>query len=98
MIVDSGLQLLILWARTYRDATPLPSRFGAFHRYGDMSTGEVRCEARIRPGAEGNPSIHADLMFYSLDGVLLGWLEDMEVACSKALNRLGRTRAGSPGT
>jgi NAD(P)-dependent dehydrogenase (short-subunit alcohol dehydrogenase family)/acyl carrier protein len=98
VVLDSGLQLLILWARTYRDATPLPSRFGAFHRFGDLSAGEVRCEARVRPAAENNPVVHSDLFFYDLQGRLLGLLEDMEFACSKALNRLGQKRAESAGT
>lgn len=98
VVLDSGLQLLILWARTYREATPLPSRFAAFHRFGDLSAGEVRCEARVRPGSENNPVVHSDLFFYDLQGRLIGLLEDMEFACSKALNRLGHKRAESAGT
>jgi hypothetical protein len=97
VIIDSGLQLLILWARTYLDMTPLPSRFGCFHRYGDLSAHETRCEVRIRSAAAGSPTIHADLMFRDSSGKLVGWLEDMEVTCSKALNRLSGTRTGSAG-
>jgi NAD(P)-dependent dehydrogenase (short-subunit alcohol dehydrogenase family) len=97
VIIDSGLQLLILWARTYLDMTPLPSRFGCFHRYGDLSSGENRCEVRIRSASAGHPTIHADLMFRDSAGKLVGYLEDMEVTCSKALNRLSGTRTGSAG-
>jgi NAD(P)-dependent dehydrogenase (short-subunit alcohol dehydrogenase family) len=96
VVVDSGLQLLILWARTYLDMTPLPSRLGCYHRVAAAIKGDVRCEVRIR-SAGATPAIHADLMFYDASGALLGWLEDMEVTCSKALNRLSEVRTGPAG-
>ena len=94
VVVDSGLQLLILWARTYLDMTPLPSRLGCYHRTAPAAKGDLRCEVLIRSAGNG-PAIHADLMFYDSSGMLVGWLEDMEVTCSKALNRLGEMRAGA---
>ena len=97
VIVDSGLQLIILWARTYLDMTPLPSRLGCYHWLAPPSRGEVRCEIRIR-ATPGGPSVHNDLKFFDPDGRLIGWMEDMEATCSKALNRLGGgARASSAG-
>ncbi len=93
VMVDSALQLIILWSRTYLDMTPLPARLSCYHRYAGPVSGPVRCEARVRHVA-GTPVIHADFRFINQDGHLVGWLEDLEGTCSKALNRLGATRVG----
>lgn len=92
VMVDSGLQLLILWARTYLDMTPLPSRFGRYRRFLPPTNGPIRCEVRLRSPVEGHV-IRSDLLFFDAGGALIGWLEDMEVTCSKALNRLAGTPA-----
>jgi hypothetical protein len=90
VIVDSGLQLLILWARAKLDQTPLPSSLGCYHRCGAPPSGEVRCEAEIHH-QPGNPTLRVHLRFYE-DGRLFGWMEDMRVTCSRELNRLARPR------
>ena len=90
VMIDSGLQLLIIWSRTHLDQTPLPSRFGCYHHICTAAPGDLRCEIQIHPGARG-PTFHSDLMFYDANGALIGWIEDMEATCSKALNRLGET-------
>ncbi len=87
LIVDSGLQLLILWARTYRDMTPLPSQFARYNRISPIQEQQVRCEVHIRPETS-KYLIHADIAFLNQQGQLLGLLEDMQVTCSRALNRL----------
>lgn len=93
VMVDSALQLIILWARVYLDMTPLPARLTAYHRYEGPIREPVRCEATVRHVA-GTPIIHADFRFLSADGTLVGWLEGLEGTCSKALNRLAETRSG----
>ena len=90
VMIDSGLQLLIIWSRTHLDQTPLPSRFGCYHHICTAAPGDLRCEIQIHPGARG-PTFHSDLMFYDANEALIGWIEDMEATCSKALNRLGET-------
>ncbi len=90
VIVDSGLQMMILWSRSHWDMTPLPSRLGRYHRLVDTMHEDVRCEVRIRPETT-SPTIHADLFFINAKNELIGWLEDMEVTCSRALNRLSGT-------
>ncbi len=91
VMVDSALQLIILWARTYLDMTPLPARLTCYHRYAGPVSGPVRCEASVKH-VPGTPVIHADFRFMDESGRLVGWLEGLEGTCSKALNRLAATR------
>ena len=90
IVFDSGLQLVILWARTVHDVTPLPSRFTRYRRYGPLCTkngGWVHCELRARAEADARV-VRADLIFFEEDGRLLGVLEGLECSASRELNRL----------
>ncbi len=87
VVIDSGLQMIILWARTNLDMTPLPARLGAYHRYAETLSGELRCEASIAH-TPGNPAIMVDIKFFDASGRLAGWIERLEATCSTALNRL----------
>jgi hypothetical protein len=69
--------------------TPLPSRLGRYHGFDRLAQGDIRCETSIR--YDGGPALFADLKFYDRGGKLIGWIEDMEGTCSKALNRLAAT-------
>jgi acyl transferase domain-containing protein/NAD(P)H-dependent flavin oxidoreductase YrpB (nitropropane dioxygenase family)/NAD(P)-dependent dehydrogenase (short-subunit alcohol dehydrogenase family) len=91
VVIDSGLQLVILWVRTYLDQTPLPSRLGCYHRFGAMPTAEVRCEIEIS-GRRSDPTMRSDLRFIDGRGRLVAVLEDMQFTRSEALNRLSRSR------
>lgn len=95
VMVDGGLQMLILWLRLYHDQTPLPARFGRYHRLGPVASGDIRCEMRVVSAAP--PEIHTDIAFYGANGALIGFLEDMQFTCSKALNRLAGHRAPAGG-
>ena len=86
VMVDSALQLTILWSRLYQDLTPLPSRFTRYIRLGAPKQNNIRCDMHIR--AADGPAFHADFAFCNADGSLFGWLEDMELTRSKSLNRL----------
>ncbi|MES1261779.1 MAG: polyketide synthase dehydratase domain-containing protein, partial [Acidobacteriota bacterium] len=96
VIIDSGLQLLILWARARLDQTPLPSSLGCYYPVLAMPRGLVRCEARIHH-TPGNPVLRADLRFFGESGQLLGWMEEMKVTCSRELNRLAKSGAAGIG-
>jgi hypothetical protein len=87
LMLDSGLQLLILWSRQHWDMTTLPSRFRAYRRFGTEPSKHVHCDLRMRPDT-GGQTVHADIIFVSADGRVIGILEDIEGNCSKALNRL----------
>ncbi len=94
VVVDSGLQLVIVWLRHYFDETPLPARLGACRVFKPMGGGPIRCEMSV--DHHGGATLRVDLKFFSGDR-LCAWLEDMELTCSKALNRLSGAYAG-PGT
>jgi acyl transferase domain-containing protein/NAD(P)H-dependent flavin oxidoreductase YrpB (nitropropane dioxygenase family) len=88
VVFDSGLQLFLLWARANLDKTPLPSRFRRYRRFANGNGSEVHCQLRVLESSR-DPVFHIDILFFDADGRLVGLLEDMEGACSKALNRLG---------
>ncbi len=87
VIIDSGFQLVVIWARMHWDMTPLPSRYKLYRRLGSISGEEIDCKIFILPNSRGN-TIHFDAGFFDTNGRLLGFLEDMEATCSKSLNRL----------
>jgi hypothetical protein len=47
VILDSGLQLFLLWARAHLDKTALPSRFLRYRRFGSLSETKLRCHVQI---------------------------------------------------
>jgi hypothetical protein len=87
MVVDSAFQLAILWERHHFNMTPLPARFRRYSRFAPLDGPVVRCEFRARPIGSGH-ILETQYAFLSLNGQLLGLLEDMELNCSKSLNRL----------
>jgi Polyketide synthase dehydratase N-terminal domain len=89
IVIDSGPQLAILWTRTYKDMTALPSSFQSYRRYGSLSGSVVRCYFQVLPGLEDH-TLRANVFYVGADDRLLGCLEGLECTCSKALNRLAR--------
>jgi hypothetical protein len=87
-MLDSGMQLVLLWVRTYLDQTPLPSHVGCYHRFAVRAPAEVRCEADVR-GDPASPTMVSDVRFRDEDGRLIAWLQDVQFTRSRALNRLG---------
>jgi hypothetical protein len=86
-VIDGGLQLLILWTRLHLDQTGLPSKLGCYHRFSNTITGDVLCHVRIQH-FEGDPILRADIKFFDEERRLIGWMENMEVICTRSLNRL----------
>jgi acyl transferase domain-containing protein/NAD(P)H-dependent flavin oxidoreductase YrpB (nitropropane dioxygenase family)/NAD(P)-dependent dehydrogenase (short-subunit alcohol dehydrogenase family) len=94
VVLDSGLQLVILWARLAHDVTPLPARFKRYRRYGPLRSRDgapIRCELVASADAEAR-LVRADLTFFDDDGRIVGVLEDLECTASRELNRLARDR------
>jgi acyl transferase domain-containing protein/NAD(P)H-dependent flavin oxidoreductase YrpB (nitropropane dioxygenase family) len=89
VVTDSALQMTILWARTVIDQTPLPSRLGCYHAYGPLRGEAIRCELEI-DNRRGTPTLRCQVRFFNERGELLGWMEDMELTASKALNRAAK--------
>ncbi len=91
VVIDSGLQLIILWAKEVLGVTPLPSHLHAYRRLQKMPQDHVRCEVRIKY-KEGSPTLACDLSFFNDQMACVAKLEGMMATCSKALNRLGRQK------
>jgi KR domain-containing protein/polyketide synthase family protein len=87
VVLDSALQLIIVWSRMHWDMTPLPTRLHIYRRFGSLSGGKITCQMRIIPDPSGH-IVHCYPAFFGDDGQLLGLVEDAEGVCSKALNRL----------
>ncbi|MDH3285310.1 MAG: SDR family oxidoreductase, partial [Acidobacteriota bacterium] len=91
VVLDSGLQLIILWCRHHFDMTPLPSRFRHYRRYGSPEPGPVTCHMEASASLKGH-SILTSLRFVDAAGRLFGVLEDLETTSSRELNRLAASR------
>jgi acyl transferase domain-containing protein/NAD(P)H-dependent flavin oxidoreductase YrpB (nitropropane dioxygenase family)/NAD(P)-dependent dehydrogenase (short-subunit alcohol dehydrogenase family) len=91
VVLDSALQLIIVWSRMHWDMTPLPTRLHSYRRFGSLSGGKITCQMRIRPDPSGR-IVHCYPAFFGHDGQLLGLIEDAEGVCSKALNRLAQMK------
>jgi NAD(P)-dependent dehydrogenase (short-subunit alcohol dehydrogenase family)/acyl carrier protein len=88
VLLDSALQVQVLWARLQWDVTLLPAQIGGYRRLGAALPGErVRHELRIRP-ASSAPLCHADHWFFGADGRPLALMEDVVGVGAQALNRL----------
>ncbi|MDN3512805.1 MAG: SDR family NAD(P)-dependent oxidoreductase [Candidatus Brocadia sp.] len=88
VIVDNGLQPIILWARKYRDMMALPSGFKKFCCFEPFPDAPLRCYIQhIFPDSEGLV-LRTDIFFVSLKGNLIAMMEGLESTCSKALNRI----------
>jgi hypothetical protein len=85
VLVDSALQLSLLWARFYLDQTPLPARLAHYHRFAAAPAGPILCHMSIQ---YVQPFVRADVKFFDEKGRLIGFIESVEGTLSKALNRL----------
>jgi acyl transferase domain-containing protein/NAD(P)H-dependent flavin oxidoreductase YrpB (nitropropane dioxygenase family)/NAD(P)-dependent dehydrogenase (short-subunit alcohol dehydrogenase family)/acyl carrier protein len=91
VVLDSALQLIIVWTRVHWDMTPLPARMQSYKRFGALTSHLINCQMRIEPDPAGH-IVHTYVAFYGDDGQLLGLVEDAEGVCSKALNRLAQMK------
>ncbi len=91
VVVDSAFQLGILYARSHYDMTPLPARFRRLRRFAPFNGSPIRCEFRSQARAGGHV-LDIQIAFLDEHGRMLGMLEDMELSCSRELNRLAGPR------
>jgi acyl transferase domain-containing protein/NAD(P)H-dependent flavin oxidoreductase YrpB (nitropropane dioxygenase family)/short-subunit dehydrogenase len=92
VLIDSALQLAVVWARTKLDQTPLPARIGRYRRFAPAAGDSILCEARIQHHP-GNPILRGDILFRDETGRVIAAIDDMEGTCSSALNRLAQPHA-----
>ena len=100
LMFDCALQLLLVWSREHWNMTALPTGFQSFRRFAAAVPSKVACEMRLRENT-GGQTIHADIYFLDpATGDIFAVLEDMQGACSAALNRLAGRKplaiAGNP--
>ena len=82
--------MAILWARAFRNETPLPTRFGRVIRYSETLPERLNMSfERIR--TEESHLVHANVYFYDEDNNVMLLIEDLEGVSSVELNRLGGT-------
>lgn len=93
-VLDAALQLVLVWSRTLRDATPLPTRMATLQRFGDEPlAGELTLSIDFLT----DPAQALNLCRFSVyDGHsrLRYRVEDLESVATPALNRLGGGWAG----
>ncbi|MBI5550249.1 MAG: SDR family NAD(P)-dependent oxidoreductase [Desulfobacterales bacterium] len=90
LVIDSGLQLVGLWARCRFNIMPLPSRIKKYVQY-DQAPGDgpLRCEVHVgSPESKGIKE--AELYFVKNDGQLFAWIQGLEIIGSTELNRLAQ--------
>ncbi|MGZ4195319.1 MAG: SDR family NAD(P)-dependent oxidoreductase [Solirubrobacteraceae bacterium] len=93
VLLDSALQVQVVWARMQWGVTLLPAEIGSYDRVGDLRPDElVRHELRIRPES-APPLCNADHWFYGADGRLLATLGGVVGVGTQALNRLSAAPA-----
>jgi acyl transferase domain-containing protein/NAD(P)H-dependent flavin oxidoreductase YrpB (nitropropane dioxygenase family)/NAD(P)-dependent dehydrogenase (short-subunit alcohol dehydrogenase family) len=88
LLLDAAPQLAIVWARSERDETALPSRMTRIRRFRPPSATErLSCvlDVRARPG---DPVAVADAFYVDDDGEAALVVEGLESTCRAALNRL----------
>jgi hypothetical protein len=91
ILLDSALQMQLLWARLQWDVTLLPTEVGSYRRIAGQLGGQpVRHELRIRPKSKP-PLCHADHHLFGVDGRLLATMDVLGVG-TRALNRLVAVR------
>ena len=93
VLLDSGFQLGLLWARTRLDMTALPSRIQRYRRFAALPAGPVHCDLRVAVRGGGH-ILDVQLAFMDPQGRLLVLIEGMELTGSRSLNRLAGAVAG----
>jgi hypothetical protein len=93
VLLDSALQVQVLWARLQWDVTLLPAEIGGYILVGAAREGvPVRHELRIC-SASNPPLCQADHWFYDPAGRLLALFQGVVGVGTQTLNRLAGARS-----
>ncbi|MGP8050898.1 MAG: SDR family NAD(P)-dependent oxidoreductase [Desulfobaccales bacterium] len=86
--IDCGLQMALLWGRTYLDITPLPSSFKEIWLYEHFHTADtLTCYYEVLKKF-GGQTVYANIYYFDQEGSLRGIIKEFESTGSKELNRL----------
>lgn len=94
-VIDSAAQMGILWTRSFRDETALPTKFGRVVRYQETFPDQLYMEFELIPSKDSN-LLCANIYFSDIAGQMVLLIENMECISSKALNRLGGSAKVTP--
>lgn len=87
-LLDCGPQLALVWARIHRDASALPSAFGALRRYGrEPLTEPLQLALRFQTAPYEGGLLY-DVAFVDAQGRIRLEMRDVEGTASTSLNRL----------
>ena len=89
-LLDAAAQMAWLWARTFRDESALPTRFGRVLRFRDRCPPRMHMEY-TRIEVTDPTLIRANVVFYDDAGEAVLSIEELDSVASAALNRLGGT-------
>ncbi|MGH8901538.1 MAG: SDR family NAD(P)-dependent oxidoreductase [Egibacteraceae bacterium] len=87
VVIDSGFQLAILWARVRLDMTPQPARIRRYRRFAVLPDAPVQCDFRVQVRAGGH-ILDMRFAFTDAEGRLLAVIEEMEAVCGRSLSQL----------
>ncbi len=94
-LLDAGPQFAILWARSFRDQTVLPTHFGRVTRYCDTLPRHTRMVFECRPSSTPN-QVCANVYYLDANDRVVMAVEDLRGVASTALNRLAQRPAQRP--
>jgi NAD(P)-dependent dehydrogenase (short-subunit alcohol dehydrogenase family) len=92
IVLDCGLQLVLVWAQEVRGMGALPARFRSLRRFARLNTVEgLQCYVQVDPGTPEH-TIMVDIYFVAPNAQVALAVEGLEASCSRALNRLVKGR------
>ena len=89
-LLDAAAQMAWLWARSFRDESALPARFGRVVRYRERFPERLHMEYE-RVVTTDPTLVRANVMFFDDAGEPVMLIEELDSIASAALNRLGGT-------
>jgi hypothetical protein len=89
-LLDAAAQMAWLWARSYRDESALPARFGRVVRYREQLPEKLHMEYE-RVETPDPMLVRANVTFFDEQGEPVMAIEELDSIASAALNRMGGT-------
>ena len=89
-LLDAAAQMAWLWARSFRDESALPARFGRVVRYREQFPARLHMEYE-RVVTTDPTLVRANVKFFDDAGEPVMLIEELDSIASAALNRLGGT-------
>ncbi|MCF6158426.1 MAG: SDR family oxidoreductase [wastewater metagenome] len=87
VLIDSGLQLALLWARFHYNMTVLPTGFKLYRRFSSRIDTSVYCYLHASASMNGH-IISTNIYFLNASGQIVALMEGVEASGSKDLNRV----------